>query len=74
VGVVLLYVAIQQIESNILVPVVFKKALGLSPVVVIFALLAGAKLGGVVGMIIAVPLVAILSELLSDFSKGKIKL
>ena len=48
-----------------------KKATGLNPVVVIVALLAGAKLGGVLGMLISVPLATIAGELLEDFSKKK---
>lgn len=47
---------IQQIESHIIVPQIMKKAVGLNPVAVILALLIGAKLGGTVGAILAVPI------------------
>ena len=65
------YIIAQQVENHILVPILMKKATGLNPVVVIVALLAGAKLGGVLGMLISVPLATIAGELLEDFSKKK---
>lgn len=65
------YIIIQQVENHILVPILMQKTTGLNPVVVIVALLAGAKLGGVIGMLIAVPLATIVSELLDDFAKKK---
>ncbi len=66
------YVIVQQMENHILVPLLMQKATGLNPVVVIIALLAGAKLGGVLGMLIAVPLATIAGELLEDFAKRKV--
>ena len=65
------YIIAQQVENHILVPILMKKATGLNPVVVIVALLAGAKMGGVLGMLISVPLATIAGELLEDFSKKK---
>ena len=65
------YIIAQQVENHILVPILMKKATGLNPVVVIVALLVGAKLGGVLGMLVAVPLATIAGELLEDFSKKK---
>jgi len=71
---VVFYTVLQQAESNILVPMMFKKTLGLHPIVVIVALLIGAKLGGILGIMLAVPLTAVLTEVFSDFSQGKVKL
>lgn len=51
----------QQIESNFIVPKVMQKSVGLSPVIVILALLIGAKLFGIVGAILAVPVAAAIS-------------
>jgi predicted PurR-regulated permease PerM len=62
-----LYFIVQQIESNIIVPQVMKRALGLNPIAVILALLVGAKLGGVMGMILSVPIAATAGVFLSDF-------
>lgn len=55
------YILLQQLENHFLVPKIMSNAVGLSPVVVIIALAVGSKLAGVVGAILAVPLVATLS-------------
>ena len=69
--IVALYVVVQQVESHIIVPVVMRKTTGLSPLVVVLALLVGAKLGGIFGILLAVPLTAIGAELLNDWDKKK---
>lgn len=66
-----LYTIVQQVESNVIVPVVMRKAVGLSPLVVILALVVGGKIGGIFGMILAVPVTAILAEMLEDWDKKK---
>lgn len=50
-----LYFLIQQFENNIIVPKVMQKAVGVKPLVVILALMIGAKLAGVLGAALAVP-------------------
>ncbi len=67
----ILYVFIQQAENHLLVPNVVRKVVGLNPVVVIISLLVGVKLGGILGMILAVPLAAVFVELLIDVTKKK---
>lgn len=67
--VVALYILIHQIESYVLVPKVMEKALGLSPVLILSALLIGAKLGGIVGAIIAVPLASAITILVLEIPK-----
>lgn len=51
---------IQLIESNLLSPYIVGKSINIHPVAIIFALLLGGELFGVIGMIIAVPLLTIL--------------
>lgn len=63
------YIFIQQIENHLLVPTVMKKAVGLNPVVVIIAILVGAKLGGIVGMLLAVPAAAVFIQVLGDLGE-----
>lgn len=58
--VILLIFGIQIIEGNVLAPLIVGKSLQLHPVVIIFALLAGEQLGGIVGLIVAVPIFAII--------------
>lgn len=50
--------AVQQLESNVLEPVVLGRALPLHPVVVILSLSAGAIVAGIPGAFLAVPLTA----------------
>ncbi len=61
-----LFVLVQQLEGYVLTPLVMKKAVGLNPVAVILALMIGAKLGGVAGIIVAVPIATILGEIVND--------
>jgi len=70
---VLAYFLIQQTESNVIYPLVVNKVVGLSPVVVIMALLIGGQLGGVLGMLLAVPLVAGFMEFYEDFRRNRLQ-
>jgi predicted PurR-regulated permease PerM len=54
--VILLYVLIQQLENNLLVPMVMRQTVGLSPVITIILLLVGFRLAGVAGAALAIPL------------------
>ncbi|KKM09290.1 hypothetical protein SY88_19675 [Clostridiales bacterium PH28_bin88] len=58
--VLLVMVVVQQVENNLLSPTILGDSVGLHPVVVIFVLLAGGHLFGILGMLLAVPLTAIL--------------
>lgn len=61
-----LFVLVQQLEGYVLTPLVMKRAVGLNPVVVILALIVGAKLGGVIGIIVAVPIATMAGEIVND--------
>lgn len=50
-----LYVIIQQLENNLIVPKIMSKAVGLNPLVVIVVLFIGWSLAGVVGAIFSIP-------------------
>ena len=72
-GVVILYVIIQQLENNLIVPKLMQKSVGLNPLVVIVVLFIGASLAGVVGAIFAIPVATAISVVLqSNFSEGKV--
>jgi len=58
----LLFVALQQIEGHIVAPTVFGHALRINPLLVIFALLFGAELFGILGALIALPTAAVVRE------------
>ena len=52
-------IIVQQIEGSYLAPRILGESVGLHPLVIIFALLAGGELWGVAGLLLAVPLTAI---------------
>ncbi len=53
-----LYLVIQQVENYLLVPKVMQRAMDLSTLTIVFAVLAGATLGGIVGVLLAAPIAA----------------
>lgn len=67
--VALLYLGIQQFESQALTPQIMKKVVGLSSVTVIFALLVGAKLLGILGVLIAVPVASAVTVIFEELRK-----
>jgi len=60
--VALLFVGLQQMEGHVVAPQVFGHTLRINPLLIIFALLLGLQLQGVVGALIALPILAILRE------------
>lgn len=60
---------LQFIEGNILSPLIVGKSLHLHPLLIIFALLAGGELGGVVGLIFAVPILSVIKVLIIHIKK-----
>jgi predicted PurR-regulated permease PerM len=63
-GVIALYIIVQQLENNILVPKIMQKVSGFSPIVILIALLIGSEFFGVIGAVIAVPSTIILAIIL----------
>jgi len=72
--VIVLYVVINQLQGNLIYPLVVQKVLGVPPLVVILAIIAGAQLAGFLGILIAVPVAAAVQEWIGDIQKGKEKL
>ena len=64
--VAIFWIVQQQIENHLLVPKVMERQVGVSPVVVIVALLVGGSVLGIVGAILAVPTAAILQVILEE--------
>jgi putative heme transporter len=56
------FTALQQIEGHIVAPTVFSQALRINPLLVIFALLLGGQMFGIVGAFIALPIAAMVRE------------
>jgi predicted PurR-regulated permease PerM len=62
VWVALLFVGLQQLEGHVVAPQIFGHTLRINPLLVIFALLLGLQLYGIVGALVALPILAILRE------------
>jgi predicted PurR-regulated permease PerM len=54
-GIVALFILIQQIENTIIVPKVMQKAVDLDPILTLLVILVGGKLFGILGALLAVP-------------------
>ena len=68
ISVIVFFIVIQQLENHLLVPLVMKYTVGLHPVVVVVAFLAGAKLAGFVGILLAIPIAVIIVEILESWA------
>ncbi len=66
-GVIALFIIVQQLENNLLVPKIMQKVSGFSPLIILLSLLVGSEFFGVVGAIVAVPTTMILSIVLRKF-------
>lgn len=63
--VVLIFIGIQQIENNIISPKVIGEGMGIHPITIILSLIIGGGIFGILGMVFAVPVVAIVKILFS---------
>lgn len=66
-----LYVLIQSLENQFIVPKVMEKAVGLNPVIIILAIMIGANLMGVLGALLAIPFVSFLVVLFKSIESKK---
>ncbi len=67
-----LYLILHQFENYLIYPLIIKKVIGISPLVVILSILIGATLVGFWGVILAIPCAVCLLEFLGDVEKKKI--
>lgn len=69
--VLIVFVLIQQVENNVLMPILTKKFIDLPPALVLMAMATGGVLWGFLGAILAIPLAGILFEFFKEFLKRK---
>ena len=67
--VVIIFVVAQMLEGNVLVPMLVGDKIGIHPVTVIFAVMAGGQLMGFTGVLIALPVAAILAVLARELNR-----
>ena len=68
------YIIVHQFEIFLFTPLIIKKVVGLSPIVIILSILVGFELGGFWGAILAIPMAIVVMEFLSDIEKDKISM
>ncbi len=64
-------ILVQQAENNLIVPRVMNKHVGLNPLVTIFALAVGAKIGGIMGTLLAIPGFLVAETVVKTLVKSK---
>lgn len=70
--VAIIYFILRQFEDYFIIPYVMQKVTKLPPLIIFFAVVAGGHLAGILGLILAVPTVAV-SKLLLDFTLEKME-
>lgn len=69
--VLLAFILIQQVEENILMPLLSKRFVGLPPSLVLISLAIGAQFWGIMGAVLAIPLAGIFFEFLREFLRKR---
>ena len=64
---------VQQLENNLIVPIVMKKAVGIHPIITLIALIIGGKLAGIMGVILAIPTTIFIETILFEIAKARRK-
>jgi predicted PurR-regulated permease PerM len=68
----LYYILLQQVENNVLVPYVMNRAVGLSPIVIMIAMMIGGQYLGILGLVLSIPLATTVAIFVKDYaSKSK---
>ena len=69
----LIYLIIQQLENNVLVPKIMKANANVNPLVSITSILIGLIVGGVIGALLAIPMYILLRNIFATFLQEKIR-
>ncbi len=69
----LIILVIQQIDGNIIGPKILGDSIGISAFWILFALLVAGKFFGIVGMVIGVPIFAIIYSIIKEVIEGKLR-
>ncbi len=64
-------IIVQQLENNFIVPKIMKETIGINPLITILLIASGAKLGGIIGAIIALPLYVTIETIYQALNKDR---
>ncbi len=70
VAVVIFYIIVMNVEPHILVPRIMSRAVGISPLLALVALLSGIELTGILGGLLAIPVAAALQVVVSEIARA----
>lgn len=70
---IVMHLIIQQLENNLIVPLVMKRAVGIPPLAVLISLIIGGKLAGFSGILLAIPFVAAATIIVQEIIKYRVK-
>lgn len=70
-SVLILYLIVQQFENHLIYPLVVRKTIGVPPLLVVLSLVIGGTLAGFFGILLAVPVAAVLVEFVNDIARKK---
>jgi len=60
---------VQQLENNLVVPLIMKKVVGVNPIITLIALLVGGRLAGVAGIFLAIPITLFIETIFKEITK-----
>ncbi|MFA9288390.1 MAG: AI-2E family transporter [Weeksellaceae bacterium] len=61
-----LYIIVQQLENSIIVPMIMRRAVGINPIITLIALMVGGRIGGVLGVLLAIPLFLFVETIITE--------
>lgn len=67
-----LYIIVQQLENHLIVPLVMRKTVGLNPIITLMVLIIGGKIGGVLGVLLAIPITLFIETVLIEILKNRV--
>lgn len=70
ISIVIMFVIVQRIDNDITYPLVISRSVNMHPLTVIVVVIIGANLAGIIGMLLAIPITAIIKVTISEFMWG----
>jgi predicted PurR-regulated permease PerM len=68
---IIVYFVVQQLENNLIVPLIMKRTVGLHPIVTLIALIVGGKVGGILGVLLAIPTTLFIETVVMEILKNR---
>ncbi|MCX7997009.1 MAG: AI-2E family transporter [Patescibacteria group bacterium] len=69
-SVAIAYFVIQQLENAFIVPVIMRRAVGVNPITTLVSLIVGGKIGGVLGVLLAIPILIIVETVIAEMMQA----